>query len=43
MTSTHRTQLFSLIAAIFCAFVTVGTSVAPAIAPSTTTSTANIA
>lgn len=43
MTSSSRTQLFSLFAAIVCAFVTIGTSVAPAISPSVTAPTAQIA
>jgi hypothetical protein len=33
MTIATRHQFTALVAALFCAFVTVGTSVAPAIAP----------
>jgi len=35
MTLSPTKQLASICAAIFCAFVTIGTSVAPAIAPAT--------
>lgn len=33
MTLSSRTQALSVFAALFCAFVTVGMSVAPAVAP----------
>jgi hypothetical protein len=36
MTLSSRTQFASLFAAIVCAFVTIGTSVAPAIATAST-------
>lgn len=35
MTLSTRNQLASVVAAVFCAFVTVGLSIAPAVAPAT--------
>ncbi len=36
MTTTTRTHFTALFAAVVCAFLTVGTSVAPAVSPVTT-------